>query len=68
MTSTPSTTRTIELRDEIIPRLDDFLPDGFEIDDGGQGGITIDVQAGTVTIEHRETFVEYHDTSMEFSL
>jgi len=48
--------------------LDDFLPSGFEIDDGGQGDITIDVQAGTVTIEHQENFVEHRDTSMEFSL
>ncbi len=48
--------------------LDGFLPSGFEINDGGQGEITIDVQAGTVTIEHQENFVEHHDSTMEFTL
>jgi hypothetical protein len=36
----------------------EFLPDGFEINEGGQGDITIDVQAGTVKLEHQENYTE----------
>jgi hypothetical protein len=48
--------------------LNDFLPDGFEINDGGQGEIKIDVEAGTITIEHQENFVEHHDSTLEYTL
>lgn len=56
----------------MIPELErilyQFLPDGFEINDGGQGDITIEVQKGIVRIEHQENFTETHDTSEEFVL
>lgn len=45
-----------------------FLPSGFEIDDGGQGDITIDIQAGTVTLEHQENYVRHNDTTLEYML
>ncbi len=48
--------------------LNDFLPSGFEINDGGQGEITIDVQAGTVTLEHQENYVQHHDSTLEYTL
>jgi hypothetical protein len=48
--------------------LEEFLPSGFENNDGGQGEITIDIEAGTVTIEHQENFVEHEDSTMEYTL
>jgi hypothetical protein len=48
--------------------LNDFLPDGFEINDGGQGEIKIDVEAGTVTIEHQENYVQHTDSTQEYTL
>jgi hypothetical protein len=48
--------------------LDDFLPSGFENNDGGQGDITIDIEAGTVTIEHQQNYTEHDDSTMEYTL
>jgi hypothetical protein len=53
---------------EIERVLYEFLPDGFEINDGGQGDVTIDVAAGTVTLEHQENVTETRDSSREFTL
>jgi len=36
----------------------EFLPAGFEINDGGQGTLTLDVQTGTVKLEHEENYTE----------
>jgi hypothetical protein len=46
----------------------EFLPAGFEINDGSQGDVTIDVAAGTVTIEHGENYTETRDSTQEFTL
>lgn len=46
----------------------EFLPDGFEINDGGQGDVTIDVVAGTVKLEHQENVTETRDSTKEFTL
>ncbi len=48
--------------------LHDFLPAGFEVNDGGQGEIRIDVQAGTVTINHQENYVQTNDSCEEYTL
>ena len=53
---------------EIERVLYEFLPDGFEINDGGQGDVTIDVAAGTVQIEHQENVTETRDSTREFTL
>ena len=53
---------------EIERVLYEFLPSGFEINDGGQGDITIDVQAGTVQLDHQENYTETRDSSQEFTL
>jgi len=46
----------------------EFLPSGFEINDGSQGTLTIDVQTATVTIQHQENFTETRDSTREFDL
>ena len=46
----------------------EFLPSGFEINDGGQGTLTLDVQTGKVTIQHQENYTESRDSTREFTL
>lgn len=46
----------------------EFLPAGFEINDGSQGMLTVDVAAGTVTIEHGENYTETRNSTQEFTL
>ena len=46
----------------------EFLPAGFEINDGGQGTLTIDTQTAKVTIKHQENYTESRDSTREFDL
>jgi len=46
----------------------EFLPAGFEINDGGQGTLTIDTQTAKVTIQHQENYTETRDSNREFDL
>lgn len=46
----------------------EFLPAGFEINDGSQGTLTIDVAAGTVKHEHGENYTETRNSTQEFTL
>ncbi len=45
-----------------------FLPAGFEINDGGQGTLTIDAPTAKVTIQHQENYTETRDSTREFTL
>jgi hypothetical protein len=53
---------------EIEQVLYEFLPSGFEINDGGQGDVTIDVEADTVKLDHQENFTDTKDSTQEFTL
>jgi hypothetical protein len=44
----------------------EFLPDGFEINDGGQGDLLIDVTAGTVKLDHDEHYTASRSSSREW--
>lgn len=46
----------------------EFLPSGFEINDGGQGTLTVDTQTSRVTIQHQENYIESRDSTREFDL
>ena len=46
----------------------EFLPAGFEVDDGSQGTLTLDVATGRVSIQHQENYTETHDSTREFDL
>lgn len=48
--------------------IDMILPSGFEINDGGQGRITIDVVHGTWKLHHEEniTSIEEHEVEGKF--
>jgi hypothetical protein len=58
--------------DSLIEELEscfyEFLPAGFEINDGGQGTLTLDVQAAKVTIQHQENYTDTRDSTREFDL
>ena len=46
----------------------EFLPAGFEINDGSQGTLTIDTQTAKVTLAHQENYTETRDSTREFDL
>jgi len=46
----------------------EFLPSGFEINDGSQGTLTIDTQTAKVTLTHQENYTETRDSTREFDL
>jgi hypothetical protein len=46
----------------------EFLPSGFEIDDGSQGTLTLDVATGRVSIQHQANVTETRDSTREFTL
>jgi hypothetical protein len=58
--------------DSLIEELEscfyEFLPAGFEINDGGQGTLTLDTQTAKVTIKHQENYTESRDSTREFDL
>lgn len=46
----------------------EFLPAGFEINEGGLGTLTLDVAAGTVKLDHIQNELVSHASSREFFL
>jgi hypothetical protein len=46
----------------------EFLPAGFEINDGGQGTLTIDVQLAKITLTHETNYTASNSTTKEFTL
>jgi hypothetical protein len=46
----------------------EFLPAGFEINDGSQGTLTLDVATGRVSIQHQANVTETRDSTREFTL
>ena len=46
----------------------EFLPSGFEINDGGQGDVYIDAQAGTIKLEHQENYTETRDSTSQWEV
>jgi hypothetical protein len=56
------------LAETIEACLYEFLPAGFEINDGGQGTVLIDTQTAKITIQHQENYTESRDSTREFDL
>ena len=44
----------------------EFLPEGFEINDGGQGTLTLDVPSGRLAIQHQENYTATTESSREW--
>ena len=58
-------TTLVELLENVLY---EFLPAGFEINDGSQGTLTLDVLTGKVTIQHQENYTASNDSTREFDL
>ena len=46
----------------------EFLPAGFENNEGGQGTLTLDVQDGRITRQHQENEVVSNDSTREWEV
>jgi hypothetical protein len=46
----------------------EFLPENFETGQGGQGDVTINIDAKTLTVEHEENYVAVRESTREFDL
>jgi hypothetical protein len=46
----------------------EFLPAGFEINDGGQGTLTLDAQTGRLTLQHQENETVSNDSTREWEV
>ena len=62
------TTLPAEILEQLETCIYEFLPSGFEINDGGQGPLTIDTQTAKVTVQHQENYTESRDSTREFDL
>ena len=62
------TTIPVQLIEDLEQCVYTYLPPGFEINDGGQGSLTIDVQAAKVTIQHQENYTDSRESTREFTL
>jgi hypothetical protein len=56
------------LSEDLENVLYEFLPSGFEINDGGQGTLTIDTRTAKVTLQHQENYTASNDSTREFDL
>ena len=56
------------LTEQLENTLYEFLPAGFEINDGGQGTLTLDVQDGRITLQHQENEVVSNDSTREWEV
>ncbi len=62
------TTLPTTLIEELESCLYEFLPAGFEINDGGQGTLTLDVETAKITLKHQENYTDSRDGTREFTL
>jgi hypothetical protein len=46
----------------------EFLPENFETGQGGQGDVTINIDARTLTVEHEENYVAVRDSTRRYTL
>jgi hypothetical protein len=56
------------LKEQLEEALYEFLPEGFEINEGSQGTLTIDLQASRISVQHQENYTATSESSQEFSL
>lgn len=49
-----------ELEEKLITLLEDFTPAGYEINEGGEGTLTFNVETGEILREHDEFYRESH--------
>lgn len=57
---------TKKLLNEFEDAMYEFLPGGWEINDGSYGEINIDVQTGSISVTHNERITDVHTTEETF--
>jgi hypothetical protein len=62
------TTLPTPVVEQLESMLYEFLPAGFEINDGSQGTLTLDVRTAKLTLAHQENYTETRDSTREFDL
>lgn len=63
---TPSVEIPETLKSELERCAWEFVPSGFEINDGGYGVLTVDIVEHKMYLEHSERIIETNDTEEEF--
>lgn len=56
------------VRESLDKCLYEFLPAGFEINEGSQGKLTVDTRTCRLTIQHQENYTGTRDSIREFML
>ena len=56
------------LRRKCVDFLYEFLPDGYEINDGGQGTVTLNLQAMRIELEHEQNYTDTKSSCEEYEL
>ena len=56
------------LRRELVDFLYEFLPDGYETNEGGQGDVTLDLSSMRIDVDHEENYTETKSSHEEFDL
>jgi hypothetical protein len=56
------------LRAKLVDFLYEYLPAGFENNDGGQGDVTLDLQTMRIELEHEQNIVDTKGSYEEFEL
>jgi len=56
------------LRATLVDFLYQYLPDGYENNDGGQGDVTLDLQTMRIELEHEQNIVDTKGSYEEFEL
>ena len=54
------------LRRKCVDFLYEFLPDGYEINDGGQGTVTLNLQAMRIELEHEQNYTDTKSSYEEY--
>jgi hypothetical protein len=57
-----------QLRRKCVDFLYQFLPDGYEINEGGQGDVTLNLQTMRIEVEHQENVIETKGSYEEYDL
>lgn len=56
------------LRATLVNFLYEYLPDGYEINEGGQGDVTLNLQTMKVEVEHQENVIETKGSYEEYDV
>lgn len=56
------------LRATLVNFLYEYLPDGYEINEGGQGDVTLNLQTMRVEVEHQENVIETKGSYEEYDV